>query len=226
MLLASGVTACAPILLTAGNYSETRGPGIILLEGRTLQLSSDHTFAYRHWSDDIGSDRYGVGTYRVAGNKLRLQFAPPLSEQTDVQTQVLTPRPDSLTAAFIIFGRPVMGAGTAQVVPGAFIAAYDDQGRVVAAVASDTAGRAVLYLPQTARQLRVQALGLTSWQQACPATSTSYRLTLPASAGTPYTAGTVKVFGVLSHNANELVLRQGKMRLVLRSQPMGKESGF
>jgi|GEM_PF-2198159 len=221
LLLAGAASSCAPVRLAAGEYSETRGPGVILLEGQTLRLASDHTFAYQHWSDDASSSRYGTGTYQLAGNKLQLRFGSPPPVVVEMQARPLAAAPDSLVLAFAVVSRPAPGTTKAQVLPGAVILAYDAAGQVVAGASSDAAGRAVLRPTRQARQLRVQSLGFVGWQQACPASSTAYELALPANEGTPYAAGTVKEFRLRRgpQPAQTVVLGQGHRQTVFQRPP-------
>jgi len=224
LLLGGVVSACAPVRLTAGEYSETRGPGVILLEGQTLRLASDHTFVYEHWSDDVSSSRYGMGTYRLAGHKLQLRFVAPPLAVVEVQAQPIAAPADSLVLAFAVVGRPTLGTAQTQVLPGATILAYDATGQVVAGASSDAAGRAVLHPTHRARRLRVQSLGFVAWQQACPASSTAYRLELPADAGTPYAAGTVKEFRLKRspQPAQTVVMSQGRRQTVFQRLASGQ----
>lgn len=220
-MIVGNFSACAPVRLAAGEYTETRGPGVILLEGQTLRLASDHTFAYQHWSDDMSSSRYGTGTYHLAGRTLRLRFGAPLAAAVGVQTQPLAAAPDSLVLAFALMGQT---ATASQPLPGATILAYGAAGQVVAGATSDAAGRVVLRLPPGTQQVRVQSLGFLAWQQACPVRSTAYQLELPANLGTPYAAGTVKEFRLErgEPSATTLVVRQGGRQTIFQRPLAGQ----
>ena len=221
LLLAAGLAACAPVRLITGDYRETHGPGVILLAGKELRLSDDHTFVYSYWSDDLSSGRYGTGTYQLLGNRLRLEFVGQPPVVVNVLAQSLVPRPDSLILAFAVSGGAAIGTAEVTTLPGASIIAYGEAGQPVAAISSDAKGRAVLRLPRTARaqRLLVQCLGYKPWRQECPASSTAYQLELPPDAGTPYAAGTRKEFRVLRQTAAALVLKQGPVQTTFQRQP-------
>ncbi|QKG54513.1 carboxypeptidase-like regulatory domain-containing protein [Hymenobacter sp. BRD67] len=217
LLLVIGAVGCTSVRLPPGSYSETRGLGVIMWEGKTLQIASNHTFAYSRWSDDINSGRYGTGTYQLTGTKLLLQFqeSPPIV--VGVQAQQLALPPDSLLLTFTILGRPVVGTAEAAPVSGATIAARDEKGKPVAAVSSNAAGRASLRVPPSTAQISVESLGFVTWRQACPPGSTAYRLELPPNDGTAYAAGTVLKFRLVRRPPpNTLVMKRGKNQTVFK----------
>ena len=222
LLLVAGLAACAPVRLVAGSYSETRGPGVVMWEGKELRLAGDHTFWYSYWSDDISSGRYGTGTYRILGNKLKLSFTAQPTSIPTVVARPLVSGSDSLVLAFTVVGSETYGSALTTALPGATVIAYGTAGQPLAAASTDAQGRAVLRLPRAARaqQLLVQSIGFVEWRQECPTRSTAYQLALPANAGTPYAAGTRKEFRVLRHTDTTLVLGQGPRVTTLRRQPL------
>jgi len=218
----AGLAACAPVRLAAGSYSETRGPGVVMWEGKELRLADDHTFWYSYWSDDISSGRYGTGTYRMVGKKLTLGFTAQPAGIPEAITRPLVAGADSLVLTFTVAGRGAYGSAPATALPGATVIAYGAANQALAATSTDAQGRAVLRLPRAARAqlLLVQSIGFVEWRQACPVGSTAYQLALPANAGTPYAAGTRQEFRVRRHTDTTLVLGQGLRITKLRRQPL------
>jgi len=214
LALAAGLPSCTSLHSAAGTYIETRGPGVVLWAGRTLQLFDDKTFTYSYWSDDVGSGRYGSGTYRLAGNRLRLLFGPVLPAVAVATARPLAARPDTLLEFEVLAHAPT-GLAPMRAITYATIAAHDAQGKIVAAVASDTAGRAVLRPLGSTRWLSVQSLGFVTWRQVCPSGSTAYRLVLPTNQGTPYATGTRMS---LRLKVTTLMLKQGSARFLLERE--------
>lgn len=215
----AGLLACAPMQVATGNYNETRGPGVVMWTGQTLCLAADHTFAYCYWSDDVSSGRCGQGVYRLRGNKLHLQFgAMPPAVATAVARPLATPS-DSLKMEFLVLARALASGASPTPLPYATIVAYAGPGKIVASAVSDTAGCAVLRVPPDTRWLGVQSLGFATWRQACPPSSTSYRLELPANHGTPYAAGTGIVFRLVRRQPSQtLLVRQGAARVLFERE--------
>ncbi len=167
----------------------------------------------------MSSGRYGQGVYHLRGNKLYLQFeaVPPVA--AIVAARPLATPPDSLRLEFLVLARSLAGGAGSAPLPYATITAHVEQGEIVASVMSDTAGYAVLRVPRGTRWLSVQSLGVSTWRQECPAGSTAYRLELPVNQGTPYAAGTNKVFRLVRHQSPEtLVVRQGAARVVFERE--------
>lgn len=224
LLLVATTGACSRATLPAGHYTEAARPGTILLAGQAVDLRADKTFTYQRWSDDLGSERYGAGTYQLTGKKLRLRFeAAPLAVARS-QAEPLAPRSDSLVFAFTISGPPSSSAAALAPLPAAVVTGRAMNGRVLAAVASDSAGRAVLTFAHAARPalLQVEHLGLVPWRQACPSVSTMHRVQLPAELGTPYAPGKVKEFWVRAHSGWHLVSGPGQRQRVLIMQAAGR----
>lgn len=157
LALAVGLPACASTQLAVGTYTKTRGPGVILWAGHTVELLDNRAFAYSYWSDDISSSRYGRGTYQLKGTRLCLQFGLPQLVMATATARPLAAQPDTLLA-FEVLARSPTSVAPARAVAYATIAVYNEQGKIIAAVASDTAGRAVLRVPGRARWLSVQSL--------------------------------------------------------------------
>lgn len=216
LLLAS---ACATSKrLAAGNYSETRGPNVILFSGRELRLNPDQTFTYAYWSDDISSSRYGTGMYQFTHKKLRLVFENTVLPKIETQFIPLTVRPDSIVLTFLV--QSLENPSTALPLVGATIVPRTTSPPIVG-VTTDGTGHATLRLAQSGHSaiLAVSSTGFLTWQQACPAGNTDYKLQLPADLGTPYEAGVVKEFWVRHHSEKQLVLAQGKQIITLVAQP-------
>jgi hypothetical protein len=221
LLLAAGVVACTtPKALITGNYVETRGPGVILWESIELQINPNNTFVYVHSSDDIASGKYGEGTYKFTDKKLRLTFANLVPATPQMQSHPLIAHPDSVTFTFLVKSgnsrNPELGAA----LPEATIIALDVVGRVITGTSSDKAGFGTLRLARAShpQKLIISSVGLLTWEQACPASSTAYQVQLPENLGTPYAAGTVKEFRVLRQAGGQLVLKQGANKIRLISQ--------
>ncbi len=216
----ASLSACAPMQLATGCYTETRGPGVVLLTGQTLCLAANHTFAYPYWSDNVSSSYYGQGVYHLRGNKLHLRFeAVPPAAATTVARPLVTP-PDSLYMKFLVLARSPAGGASPAPLPYATIAAHAESGNAVASAMSDTAGFAVLRVPRGTRWLSVQSLGFGIWRQECPPSSTTYRLELPANQGTPYAAGTSKVLHLVRQQSpRTLLVEQGAARIVFKREP-------
>lgn len=217
-LLLPSLAACAPGRLPSGTYVQARQQGAIGLEGKTLQLADDHIFIYTSWTDNLSGNRYGTGTYQVAGRQLHLRFAAPLPIAASAQMQALAAKADTLVLAFVVRGR--LAVGPVVTIPFAVVTAYDKAGKLVAEATTDVQGRAQLRLPLGAQpqQLRAQSLGFVSWNQRCGAESTAYQVELPADRGTPYVAGTVKEFRVRRMVGRRLLLSEGKAQVALERQ--------
>lgn len=195
-LLLAGATACTPALLPSGRYVETAAPGTLLLAGQTVTILDAHRFAYVRWSDDLASSHYGAGSYQRRGRTVRLLFeAPPHATQAQVLARPLPTPADSVLLTFL-----VESAGTTQVapepIPFATVRACDATGHDLRAVLTNLRGQATLHLARSAAPplLLVASLGFATWRAMGPANSTAYHLQLPATAGTPYAAGTTKFF--------------------------------
>lgn len=219
LLLAAGASACATSKrLATGDYSETRGPNVILFSGRELCLNPDQTFTYAHWSDDISSSRYGTGTYWFTHKKLRLVFENTIPSKIETQSIPLVVRPDSIVLTFLV--QSLENPAIAVPLAGVTILARTASLPIVG-VATDATGHATLRLGRSGQSamLAVSSVGFLTWQQACPAGNTAYKLQLPMDLGTPYEAGIVKEFWVRHHREKQLVLAQGKQVITLVAQP-------
>lgn len=184
-----------------------------------MRLTDNHTFAYRYWSDDVASRRYGQGTYQLRSHKLHLQFEAALPVAATAVARPLATSPDSLVLEFLVLARPSSSVAEAEPLAYATIAATTELGKVVVIAMSDTAGRAVLRLPRNARWLNIQSLGFSPWRQECPPSSTAYRVELPINKGAPYAAGTSMIFNLVRlHPTNTLVMRQGAAQALFNLQ--------
>lgn len=221
-LLLAGLAACAPGRLPSGTYVQAHRSGVIALEGRTLCLADDHTFAYVFWSDDLSSSRYGAGTYQLAGRRLRLIFAASLPVAASAQVQALATAPDNLVLAFEVRGRSA--AGRAVALPYAVVTAYDKANKLLTGASTDAQGRAKLRLPRGAQPqlLRAEGLGFVTWNQACAIGSATYQVVLPPNEGRSYAPGTTKEFRVRRASSQRLLLRQGAAQLAFERQPTGQ----
>jgi hypothetical protein len=220
-LVVAGLVACAPGRLLSGAYVQVHKPGSIALEGKILCLADDYTFAYNSWSDNLSSNRYGIGTYQVVGQQLRLSFGVSTPAIASAQMQALVARDDTLVLAFVVRGSSAAGPPVA--IPWAVITAYDRADKVVAVASTDVQGLAQLRLPRSAQpqRLRAESLGFISWNQDCATGSTAYQVVLPSNQGTPYAAGTVKEFRVRRVVGRRLLLSQGTTQIAFKRQPAG-----
>lgn len=216
--LALGLTHCATrAALPLGKYVETRGPGVILLEGKELHLRPDHRFEYTHWTDMVGEGQQGRGTYALRGQQLRLRFdggrTPPVPK---VESQPW-PGPtaaDSVAVLIALRHGPEAAAGLTLLVMGG-------AGRVLTGASSNAAGQARLVCARADRPQRfvVSGIGFQPVEYPWPGSSSAYTVYLAEPLDPAVPAGNVLTFRVLEQTAAKLILQQGRDTLVLAALP-------
>ena len=221
-LLLAGLAACAPGRLPSGTYLQVHRGRVIALEGRTLSLADNLSFAYAFWSDDLSSSRYGVGTYQLVGRRLRLTFAASPPVAASAQVQALAIAPDGLELTFEVRGRSA--ARRVVALSYAVVTAYGKANNLLAGASTDAQGRAKLRLPRGTQPqlLRAECLGFITWNQACAVGSAAYQVVLPPNEGRPYAPGTTKEFRVRRASSKRLLLRQEAAQLAFERQRTGQ----
>jgi hypothetical protein len=216
--LTLGLTHCATHgTLPLGKYAETRGPGVVLFEGKELHLHPDHRFEYTHWTDMVGEGRQGRGTYSVRGQQLRLRFdgglTPPVP-QVEPQPGPELPASDSVAVLVTLRHGQAAAAGLTVLVMG-------EAGRMLSGASSNAAGQARLVCARTDRPNRfiVSGIGFQSVEHPWPEKSSAYAVHLAEQLDPAVPAGHVLTFRVLEQTTAKLILQQGRDTLVLVPSP-------
>jgi hypothetical protein len=221
LLLAAIVSSCATSQkLNAGSYDETPESGILWV-GHTITLHADQTFSYNRWSDDMGNDEYGTGTYQVKRKVLRLAFEkqpPPRSSQ--VQAYSINYKPDTLVYDFQV-NINSLGRSGIEPLPYATLVALSSDNKVVSGNATNENGRATLRIARATRPqlLQVSFIGYLTLKYPCPASSTAYQVLLESNRGTPVPAGTNRKYSILHVADSQFVMLLGKHKTLFKLQP-------
>jgi len=85
MLIFNG---CSPKVLE-GTY-QTYYEGGVLMAGEILQLDDEQRFFFKHWSDDVSSNKKGGGTYQANNGYLILSFEE-IEEEKSMANQSIIP---------------------------------------------------------------------------------------------------------------------------------------
>ena len=115
-----------------------------ILGGDIYSFSKDGTFRYWHRSDDINSNKSGVGKYIIDKKKLKLTYGKPVFHESNFQSKIISKSPlDSII--FSVKTRDVRH----KILVGVSIILEDKKGEMLHGFITDWAGYGQVILPKS-----------------------------------------------------------------------------
>lgn len=157
LLIAFTAISCSPqIDITQNTYQSFVESGI-LMEGNTIRFYGENQFEFKHWSDNLSSNKKGMGKYQIEGNSLILNFEEPEKEANTVTAKT------NDSADSNAFNMHIQDSNKKPLI-GVICAVLDSESNPLAQCATDKNGACQLTIDQLskakAKEIKVTYLGM------------------------------------------------------------------
>ncbi len=199
--------------IPTGRYDQYAGPGTLLFSSHHLYFPGADSVKYVFFSDMVGSERYGKGRYRIAGNKLILTFDGTAPPPSTVQVTTKKTARDSLSLFFRV---GTLIDSVKAPLPGINIAIQDTARKTITGTVTAKDGTAQLTMARSSHPRRVlfSFIGMQSVEYSLQDNDASFDVLLQAYYGHVSNAGQEITFGIAKIGDDRLVLKRGKDRIV------------
>ncbi len=155
LLIAFTAISCSPkINITQNTYQSYVESGL-LMAGNTVRFYGENQFEFKHWSDNLASNKRGKGKYQIEGNNLILTF-----EESEKEVNTVTAKTNNSSDSNT-FNMRIQNSNKKPLI-GVICAVLDKESNPLAQCATDKNGVCELTLDKLsqAKKIKVTYLGM------------------------------------------------------------------